>query len=127
MSKTINKEIWINAPVEEVFRRFTVAEAMLEWHGKEVETNPVPGGIYKVVFEDGTTILGEFKEVELNKRLCYSAAYGTVETLIEVQFIPEKGGTLLKLRQDFLGDDDVSPFSAGWDYFLGILVDFLKG
>lgn len=59
MINSLHKDIWINAPVEQVFASFTDQKAMLHWHGKEVELDPRPGGIYRVVFENGTTILGE--------------------------------------------------------------------
>ena len=50
MSNVLHKEIWIKASLEKVFAHFTKSEAMLEWLGKEVELDPVPGGIYRVVF-----------------------------------------------------------------------------
>lgn len=125
MSNTLYKEIWINSPINKVFDCFTKSEAMLQWHGKEIELNPVPGGIYRVVFEDGTIILGEYKEVEQDKRVVYTAKYGNVESVIEINFISEKGGTKIKLKQEFAPDQDTSAYSGGWDYFLGLLNDLL--
>lgn len=126
MKKTLDKEIWIKAPIEEVFRRFTVAEAMVEWHGKEVETDPVPGGIYRVVFENGTVILGKFLEVVPNERIKYEAAYGEVGSTVEINFSEANGGTQVKLRQEFSIDQDTSSFSEGWDYFMGLLKKFVE-
>lgn len=121
MKKTIEKEIWIEAPVSDVYKCFTEAEAMLTWHGKEVELNPVPGGIYHVIFENGDEILGEFKELHLNERVVYFASYWGIDTLVEVDFIPKDDGTLVKLKQDFEPDVDLASFSHGWDYFLNRL------
>ncbi|MEO9802647.1 MAG: SRPBCC domain-containing protein [Reichenbachiella sp.] len=121
MSNSLYKEIWIKAPVEKVFACFTEEKAMLTWHGKEVSSDPKPGGIYKVVFEDGTIILGEYREVELNKRVVYSASYGEVESVVYIDFILENEGTRVKLKQEFLPDQDISSFEGGWDYFLGLL------
>jgi len=121
MGNVLVKEIWINAPVPEVFKCFTDAKAMAKWHGKVVELNPVPGGIYKVEFESGDIIVGEFKEIEINKRLLYIANYWNVQTIIEIRFTPDSNGTRLNVRQEFLPDQDTSSFSHGWDYFLGIL------
>ncbi len=115
------KEIWINAPVERVFACFTEEEAMLSWHGKEVTLDPVPGGIYRVVFENGTTITGNYREVEHNKRLVYTARYNEVDSVVTVDFISEKGGTKVLLKQEFMPDQDITSFDHGWDYFLGIL------
>lgn len=115
------KEIWIESSVEEVYKSFTQEEAMLEWHGKEVELNPVPGGIYRVVFENNDIILGEFKEVLENKYILYQANYGAVQTVVEIRLITEKGGTTILLKQEFLPKQDSSTFTMGWDYFLGIL------
>lgn len=117
----LEKEIWINAPIERVFACFTEEKAMLSWHGKAVELNPVPGGIYKVEFENGTTILGEYKEVLPPHRLVYTASYETVESEISIDFFPEKGGTRLTLKQVFQPVQDISSFDGGWDYFLGLL------
>lgn len=122
MINSLHKDIWINAPVEQVFASFTDQKAMLHWHGKEVELDPRPGGIYRVVFENGTTILGEYKEVETNRRVVYSAKYGEVESLISIDFIAENGGTRLILHQQFDPDMDTSSFNEGWDYFLDLLV-----
>lgn len=125
MDNILYKEIWIKASIEDVFNCFTKSEAMLTWHGKEVELNPTSGGIYKVVFEDGTVILGMYKEVEHNKKVVYTASYGNVESLITVDFIKENGGTKIKLKQEFTSGQDTLSFDHGWDYFLGILKGLL--
>ncbi|MEQ9301931.1 MAG: SRPBCC family protein [Cyclobacteriaceae bacterium] len=122
MKNSLHKDIWIDAPVERVFACFTDEKSMLSWHGKEVELDPRPGGIYKVVFENGTTILGEYKEVQLNERVVYSAKYGEVESLISIEFLSKNGGTRLILHQDFDPTLDTSSFNEGWDYFLDLLV-----
>ncbi|NET34403.1 MAG: SRPBCC domain-containing protein [Cyanothece sp. SIO1E1] len=122
-TNSIHKEIWINAPIERAFASFTDAEAMLAWHGKEIEVNPVPGGIYKVTFEDGTTILGEYKEVSPHSRVIYSANYNGVDSLITIDFLPRDGGTLIKLQQEFDPEQVTSSFDHGWNYFLQILQD----
>ena len=126
-SNFITKEIWINASVEEVFASFTKAGAMLKWHGKEVETNPIPGGIYRVVFENGDTILGEFKKVEPGKKVVYSARYMEVESVVTITFSEEGGGTKVELYQEFSPDQDISSFKQGWDYFLGLLKEYWEG
>lgn len=121
INNVIDKEIWIKAPVEDVFSHFTQPEAMLKWHGKEVELNPVQGGKYKVIFESGDEIEGEFIKLIPNKFISYSANYWDIKTYIEIHFFSENGGTTVKLRQEFGPDKDLSSFSDGWDYFLGIL------
>lgn len=126
MSNSLKKEIFIKATVSEVYDCFTKEEAMLTWHGKEVELNPVPGGVYKVVFEDGTIILGKYLEVVPNKRVVYTAKYGNVDSLIEIKFKEESDGTRIILNQEFSPGQDTSSFNYGWDYFLGLLVDLLE-
>lgn len=123
-TNSLFKEVWINAPIEKAFASFTEAEAMLEWHGKEVEVNPVPGGIYKVIFEDGTTILGEYKEVISPSRVVYSANYNGVNSLVTIQFQTKDGGTLIQLQQEFDPKQDPSSFDQGWNYFLQLLQDY---
>ncbi len=125
MDNILRKEIWIRTSIEKVFACFTKSEAMLEWHGKEIELDPVPGGIYKVVFEDGTVILGKYREVEMNKRVVYTASYGTVDSLIAIDFIEENGGVRIKIKQQFSPGQDTSPFDAGWDHFLDLLRELL--
>jgi uncharacterized protein YndB with AHSA1/START domain len=121
MENILLKEIWIKSPVGEVFKSFTNEEAMLEWHGKEVELNPTPGGVYRVVFENGDTINGHFKKLIENEYISYKANYSGVETEVEIELIAENGGTTIKLKQEFLPKQDSSSFNMGWDYFLGIL------
>ncbi len=123
----ITKEIWIKASVQEVFDSFTNAEAMLKWHGKEVETNPVVGGIYRVVFENGDTIIGEFKEVVPGKKVVYSARYMEVDSVVTISFTEEDGGTRVELYQEFAPDQDISSFKEGWGYFLGLLKEYWEG
>lgn len=125
MNNILHKEIWIKSSIEKVFDCFTKSEAMLAWHGKEIELNPVPGGIYKVVFEDGTVILGTYKEVIPHKRVVYTASYGNVDSLIEIDFAEEKDGVRIKLKQTFALDQNISSFQGGWDYFLDMLKDLL--
>ncbi|GEM_PF-3210852 len=121
MNNVLHKEVWIDSNLEDVFAHFTNAEAMLKWHGKEVELDPVPGGIYKVTFENGTTIIGAYIEVEPNKRVLYSARYGNVDSTVEVRFEEERGGVRVKIRQEFETGQDLSSFDHGWDYFLHLL------
>ncbi len=120
-SNFLFKEIWIKAPIEEVFACFTEEEAMLTWHGKEVTLNAVPGGIYKVIFENGTTIRGIYQEVVPLEKIVYTANYEGVDSVVTVQFVTQEGGTLVQLRQEFSPDQDIASFDYGWDYFLGIL------
>lgn len=122
-TNSLFKEIWINAPIEKAFASFTNAESMLAWHGKEVQVDPVPGGIYRVVFEDGTTILGEYIEVSPHSRVIYSANYNGIDSVITIDFLPRDGGTLIKLQQVFDPAQDTSSFDHGWNYFLQILQD----
>ncbi len=121
MNKILRKEIWIKAPIDQVFDCFTKSEAMLTWHGKKVELNPVPGGVYRVVFENGTEIIGAFKQVIPNERIIYSARYGKVDSLIEINFVEEKNGVRIKIKQEFFLDQETSSFDHGWEYFLCIL------
>ncbi len=119
----IIKEIFIHTSVEKVFKSFTDVDTLLSWHGKEAELNPVPGGIYKVVFEDGTTIIGNYIEVIPNKKLIYTARYGDVNSEITILFSERDGGTHIHLTQVFDPGQDISSFDGGWDYFLGLLVE----
>ena len=121
MKNELKKAIWINAPIEEVFASFTDQDAMMEWHGKHVETNPVEGGMYRVVFENGTEINGSFVEVHPPTRLVYRASYGDVSSTVEINLVSVDGGTQVYLVQRFEADQDTSSFNEGWDYFLGLL------
>ena len=123
MRRSLEKEIWINASPKKVFACFTDAEQMLSWHGKQVETNPTPGGIYRLVFENGDEINGIFKEVTRYSKVVYSANYAGVESVVTINLIPQNDGTLVKLRQVFSDQEDLSSFDHGWDYFLGLLAE----
>ena len=87
----------------------------------------VPGGIYKVVFEDGTTILGEFIEVAPFEKVIYSANYSGVDSVVSINFIPQNDGTLVKLKQEFSPGQDTSSLDHGWGYFLQKLDRFFLG
>lgn len=126
MNPVLHKEIWIEAPIEKVFACFTEAEVMLTWSGKEATLDPTPGGVYRVVFENGDIIEGEYKEVIPYSRVVYTANYGGINTLVSIDLAEENGGTTIKLKQEFVADVDTSGFDGGWDYFLGILKEVIE-
>ena len=50
----------MEAPIEEVFGYFTVAERMAEWQGVEAKLDPRPGGLWWCRYADGAVARGEF-------------------------------------------------------------------
>lgn len=117
----IHKQIVIKAPVNQVFEHFTDQQSMLRWHGKEVRTDPRPGGEYFVRFENNTTITGQFLTVDKPYFIKYTARYGEVDSIVTIRLSEVESGTLIDLHQEFDISIDTSSFQGGWDYFLGIL------
>lgn len=120
---------WFEAPVEEVFEAFTDPALLRQWWGprdfviEEIAFPAVAGESYRVALRapDGSRYahVGRFHEVVPPARLSYSWRWveGPLErgeTLVELDFRAENGGTRVELRHSRFADAASRDAHRGW-------------
>jgi len=128
------REIMVNASPATVFEFLTVPEKHLEWMGTEVELDPRPGGIYRVLMGGRLQNAGEFVEVVPNERVVYTFGWDVPDhpilagsTTVEITLTPEGDKTRLRVVHKGLPSDAVVDHARGWDHYLGRLVVVTDG
>src|SRR6476646_4876459 len=124
----VRREVQVAAPPSTVFAFLTDPEKILRWIGTVATVEPHPGGIYLVNVTGKDIARGRFTEVIPVHRLAYSFGWEGGEkvppgsSLIEIDLIDQKGGTLLRLTHSGLPDAEVcANHDKGWAHYLGRL------
>jgi uncharacterized protein YndB with AHSA1/START domain len=120
----LTKEIWIDAPPEEVYRYLVEPELVVRWFGQESSNDRRDGGVCRVSVH-GHVTRGEFVELVPGRRVVHTWGWegpGQVHppgtTTVEWELEPSNGGTLVRLRHTGLTDDEARGHGDGWDQFL---------
>ena len=130
---TIELERRLGAPPEVVFSYFTDPERYRRWQGNDAELDPRPGGAFRVTMSGRTktVVRGQFVEVDPPRRLVVT--WGGAEadwyldglrlppggTTVELVFVPDGDGTILRLRHSGLSTTAMREFHTwGWDLSL---------
>ena len=121
------REIRIEAPPERVFGFFTDPQQYVRWKGLRAKLDARPGGVYEVDVGPDVT-RGEFVEVEAPRRIVFTWGWTTNDAVppgsstVEIDLIPDGGGTLLRLTHRGLPSaEERQQHGGGWDLFLGRL------
>lgn len=124
----VRREVQIAAPPATVFAFLTDQEKLLRWMGTEATVEPQTGGLYLVNVTGKNVARGKFIEVVPVHRLAYSFGWeGNPKvppgsSLIEIDLLEEKGGTLLRLTHSGLPDaEECAGHEEGWTHYLGRL------
>ena len=110
----IEIERWIEARPETVFSYFTDPDRFLSWQGPDASIDPHPGGSFRITFGGDSGVAGgEFLEVESPRRLVFTWGWEGITgadqglaallggpSVVEISLEPQRGGTLLRLRQE---------------------------
>ena len=113
----IEREIFIAASPEAVFRFFVEPAFMARWFGQQHTLDPRPGGIFRVEVSAGNFARGTYTEVIPHRRIAFTWGWeGRTDllpghSLVEIGLVPEKGGTLLRLRHSGLPKAAEAPFT----------------
>jgi uncharacterized protein YndB with AHSA1/START domain len=119
----LTQETRIEADPATVFAYLTDPDRLLRWMGVSATLEPEPGGLYMVDIAGGKVARGEYKEVVPVSRLAYSfgwETHGSVppgSSLVEIDLIPQDGGTLMRLTHSGLPPDEVAGHSKGWRHY----------
>jgi uncharacterized protein YndB with AHSA1/START domain len=132
----IEREVFVAAPPETVFKILTDARSMANWLGSVQQLDPQPGGVFQVELSPGNIASGEYTEVVPFRRVAFTwgwtsprpdlAALRPGTSLVEIELEPQDGGTRLRLRHSRLPDGLRPIHDERWSAHLGRLVIFFK-
>ncbi len=125
---TIEQTVRIAASPATVWRFWTEPQLLAEWWGVDAEVMAGPGGIYRVVMENGQVIRGTFTELDPPNRLVFTFGWEHIApgdplapgtTRVEVTLTPDQHGTVLALRHTAMPASHAPDHEKGWAYLLG--------
>jgi len=128
---TIEREIFIDAPPQAVFRYLVEPQLMARWIGLCHELEPKVGGRFVVEVSRGNVARGLYTEVAPPRRVAFTWGWESQDgslallpagtSLVEVELEPREGGTLLRLRHSRLPADFVQRHGERWSFYLAQL------
>lgn len=124
LTNTVELEVRLDAPPEEVFRYLTEPERYIRWQGVKAELDPRPGGVYRVWMDANTVASGAFVQVEPTRRVVFTWGWEGNEsippgsTTVELTLDADGDGTVLSLRHTGLPDGEAAAMhEKGWRHF----------
>ncbi len=125
----VNREIFIQARPETIFRLLTDAKELLKWIGVSADLEPIPGGVFRVSPNGRDVIRGEFIEVIPYTKVTFTWGYENAgpdrprpgSTTVEIVLEERHDGTLLRLRHVGLEGGSRERHAAGWPLYLSRL------
>jgi uncharacterized protein YndB with AHSA1/START domain len=130
--RSLEKELFINASPERVFRALTEKEELERWFLMKAEIDLRPGGSLKFEWSPDASEVGKVLALEPPYRVSYSwEALSPSPTTITFELTPENGGTRLRLTHDSIGegqdwDNYYSSVNGGWNAHLKDLASWLE-
>jgi uncharacterized protein YndB with AHSA1/START domain len=125
----IEREVRVAARPETVFAFWTDPSRMARWMGRDIRLDPRPGGQLRIDYNGSDIASGEFVEVDPPSRIVLTWGWEAAgdatppgASTIEIDFVPDGDGTIVRLRHSGLLDEAVSGHAEGWDQFLPSLV-----
>ncbi|HEV3087089.1 MAG TPA: SRPBCC domain-containing protein [Candidatus Elarobacter sp.] len=130
----IEKEIYIDAPPEVVYGFLTEPAKMMQWIGTEVELDPRPGGVFRVVPNLLDVISGEFRAAIPYSNVSFTWGFEgdgqgvpPGSTIVEITLEPEGAGTRLRLTHRDLTGESREKHDGGWDHYLARIAVAVEG
>ena len=131
----LERDIVIDASPETVFGYLTDPVKHTEWEGTEVELDPTPGGVYRVLMAGEYEAAGEFVEVVPNEKVVVTFGWNMDDnpirpgsTRVEWTLQPEGDKTRLRVRHTGLPDEAaVEAHTHGWDHYMARLAIVAAG
>ena len=114
---SVEREIFIAASPETVFRFFVEPAFMALWFGQQHTLDPRPGGIFRVEVGAGNFAHGTYTEVTPHRRIVFTWGWegrGDLPpggSLVEIELVSKDGGTLVRLRHSGLPQTAEAPFT----------------
>lgn len=121
----IDREIRIDARPETVFAFWTDPDRMARWMGRTIRLDPRPGGELRIDYNGEDVASGTFVDVDPPIRLVLTWGWEATgdptppgSSRVEVDFVPDGTGTIVRLRHSGLPAEAVEGHAVGWDQFL---------
>jgi len=124
----IEQTLRIAASPETLWSLWTDPQRLCEWWGTEADVVAEPGGLFRVVMENGSVMRGAFVDLDPPSRLVFSfgwehnapgEALAPGSTRVEVMLEPDDGETILVLRHSDVPTTHSSDHEKGWAHFVG--------
>src|SRR5688572_30045328 len=107
VGRTVEKELFIAAAPERVYRAFTVKDDLERWFVTSADIETRAGGAFNLHWNNDS-VNGEYVQLDAPRRITFTwderPKYGITTCTIEL--IPEADGTLLRLTHTGFGDGD---------------------
>jgi uncharacterized protein YndB with AHSA1/START domain len=124
----IEREVRIDARPETVFAFWTDPVRMARWMGRDIALDARPGGAYRIDYNGSDIASGTLVDVVPPSRIVMTWGWEAPgdatppgSSTVEVDFVPDGDGTIVRLRHSGLVTDAVAGHSEGWDHFLAQL------
>ena len=125
---SINLEIKIHAPVQEVWKAWTDPALILQWIGSDPKGEGLkarmdvrPGGMYEISFRGSDkvehTCFGIYTEVKEFRKLIFSWEWKSepgVESFVSVDLTPDNDNTLMQFEHLHVGNRSMHNYLTGW-------------
>ena len=132
----VERTIFIEAEPETVFGFFVDPSLMAEWFGISHLLEARPGGKFRDEVRQGNVAIGVFTEVTPDRRIAFTWGWESADTalaalkpgasLVEIDLLPQDGGTLVRLVHTGLPKKLENIHAERWALYLGRLAVRLK-
>ncbi len=132
IGRTLEKELFIKAPPERVFRALTEKEDLERWFLVKAEVDLRPGGAIRFEWGPGMVEIGKIVALEPPHRLSYTwEALEPSPTTITFELTAENDGTRLRLTHTGIGEGEdwdtyYTSVNGGWNAHLKDLTAWLE-
>jgi uncharacterized protein YndB with AHSA1/START domain len=122
------KDVYIDAPPQVVYSFLIDPAKIAQWIGTEVDVDPRPGGIFRIVPNRVDVIRGTYLAVEPYSKVTFTwgfegdgHAVPAGSTVVEITLTPEGEGTRLRLVHRNLAEEPRAEHDMGWDHYVARL------
>jgi uncharacterized protein YndB with AHSA1/START domain len=132
--KLVDKTVFIDASPQHVYRLLTDATSLTEWMAPVARAEPRPGGELTWTHRAGDRVIGQFLELVPGRRVVFSFGWDRPDievpegsTVVEIDLIPQNGGTRLRLVHRGLEGPMADAHDGGWTNYLARLAAVAEG
>jgi uncharacterized protein YndB with AHSA1/START domain len=132
----VQQTVTIKSSPEVVFKALTQADELMRWFPTRAESDPRPGGKFKLTWEfananENGAQQGEYVEVVPNRKLSYTWTAESIPTLVTFNLNEADGETIVELDHSSMRDgadhEKLHDMHANqWGFFMMNLKSYLE-